>query len=57
MFDLKAAPKITNVPVTLFVFGDFDFSGIGDHLFIERVGNDFSKRVFDFPIFEDFFDV
>ena len=57
MFNLKAAPIITNAPVALFVFGDFNFSSIGNHLFVERIGNDFSKRMFDFPIFEDFFDV
>ncbi len=51
MFNLKATPTITNAPVVLFVFGNFNFISIGNHLFVERIGNDFSKRIFDFPIF------
>src|SRR5262249_24766356 len=57
VLDLETAPKIPNMPIAPAVFGNLYLGSIRDDLFVKRIGDDFSQGVFNFPIFQDFFDV
>ena len=57
MFNLKAPPIITNVPFIRSSLNNVYFRRFGDHLFVERIRNDFSNRMFHLPVLKNSFDV
>ena len=53
----QAAAKISDAPYTLSVAGKDDFMRAGQHLLVERVGDDFPDSMERIPVFEHPVDV
>jgi hypothetical protein len=54
---LDTSAKIANVPVARVVVEDPDILGLGECLFVKRVGDYLAQRMVNFPVFQNFFDV